>query len=139
MSPGLLIEEATLEHIQTQSRASLRKLYQALLSETLLVPLFADLTEKAPGQTDVPVRCVRLSDGKGCLPVFTSVARLLEWQKEGSKYAEMPGRTLFEMVSAMPEVDCVFVNFSDQKGTPKGKVSRQEYVLLAKGILPGDE
>ena len=119
------------------SSASLRNLYQAILSGTLAVPLFADLAKDPCGRTDVPVRCIRLPDGEGCLPVFTSAGRLLEWYKEGSKYAEMPGRTLFEMVSAMPEIDCVFVNYSEVKGTPKGKISRQEFELLARGILPG--
>jgi hypothetical protein len=130
------IEDAAQEHILTKSPESLRNLYQAMLSGTLIVPLFADLAKDGAGKTDVPVRCIRLPDGEGCVPVFTSVGRLLEWKKEGSKYAEMPGRTLFEMVRAMSEIDCMFVNYSEVKGTPKGKISRPEFELLARGILP---
>jgi len=130
------IEEAAQNHIRDKSHASLRDLYNALLSGTLVVPLFADLAKETGGRTDVPVRCIRLSDGEGCLPVFTSVDRLREWKTDGSKYAEMPGRTLFEMVNAMPEIDCVYVNYSEHKGTPKGKVSRREFESLARGELP---
>jgi hypothetical protein len=132
------IEEAVQNHIQNKSRVSLCGLYQAMLSGTLLVPLFADLAKDATGRTDVPVRCIRLPNGEGCLPVFTSADRLREWKAEGSKYAEMPGSTLFEMVSGMPEVDCVYLNYSERKGTPKGKLGRHEFESLARGILPGD-
>jgi hypothetical protein len=130
------IEDAALEHIRTMSAASLRNLYQALLSGRLMVPLSADLTKDAAGRTDVPVQCIRLSNGDGCVPVFTSVDRLLEWKKEGTKYAEMPGPTLFVMVSGMLDIDCVIVNCSDVKGPPKGRISRPEFELLARGILP---
>jgi len=131
-----LIEEAALHHIREKSRASLRNLYEAMLSSKLLVPLAAKLTRNAVGQTDVPVVCLRLPNGEGCLLAFTSEARLLEWRREGSLYAEMPARTVFKMASGMLEVDCICVNGSDREGTPKGKVVREEYESLARGILP---
>jgi hypothetical protein len=130
------IEKAAQLHIEHRSSESLQVLYKAILSGEFLVPLFADLAKDSARGTDVPVRCVRLPNGEGCLPVFTSVERLLEWKRNGSKYTEMPSRMLFEMVSAMPEVDCVFVNYSEQKGAPKGKLTRREFELLARGITP---
>jgi hypothetical protein len=133
------IEDAALLHIDRRCKASLGNLYRSLLSGTLVVPLFAALTKDAAGRTDVPVRCIRLADGEVCVPVFTSVDRLLEWKKDGSKYTEMCGRRLFEMVTAMPEIDFVFVNYSDVGGAPKGKITRPEFELLAQGVVPEQE
>jgi hypothetical protein len=130
------IEDAAQAHIRDNSQDSLRGLYRALLSGRLVVPLWVEPTKDAAGHTKMPVRCVRLPNGEGCLPVFTSVDRLLEWKKDGSVYAEMPGDTLFKMVSAMQEIDFVFVNYSDRQGTPKGKLTRAEFDLLAQGVLP---
>jgi hypothetical protein len=130
------IEDAAFAHIREKSPASLRELYMALLSGTLLVPLAADLKTDHAGRTDVPARCIRLADGQGCLPVFTSETRLLEWQPMGAKFAEMSGPALFNMVTAMPEVDAIFVNYSEQTASPKGSISRPEFDLLAQGICP---
>ena len=65
------------------------------MSGTFVVHLLAALSKDSAGQTDVPARCIRLPNGEGCLPVFTSVERLLELHKDGSKYTEMPARMLF--------------------------------------------
>ena len=131
------IEAAANKHIDERSTASLQNLYRLMLSGKLLVPVFASLSKDASGRTDVPARCIRLPNGEGCLPVFTSVGRLLEWRKEGSEYVEMPGRTLFEMARAMTEIDCIYVNYSDRPGTPKGEITRAEFESLAQGRLPG--
>jgi hypothetical protein len=130
------IEEAILRHIREKSPASLRGLYEALLAGNLLVPVFSELTRDASGRTDVPVSCIRLPNGEGCIPAFTSVARLLECRQAGSQYAELPGPTLFKMASGMPEIDCIYVNYSERQGTPKGKVARLEFDSLARGIMP---
>ena len=134
-----LIEDAAWEHIRERSPGSLKALYKAMVSGKLLVPLSGEIDKGSPGQARLPVRCVRLSNGAGCVPAFTSVGRLLEWKSEGSKYAELTGPALFDMVTRMPEVDCVIINYSKQKGTPKGRVNRGEFELLAKGILPDVE
>jgi hypothetical protein len=133
------IEEAILRQIQEKSRASLRSLYEALLAGNLLISVSGGLTKDAAGRTDVPVNCVRLSNGEGRIPAFTSVARFLEWKEVGSQYAEMPGLTLFKIAGGMPEVDCVYVNYSERQGTPKGKITRPEIELLAQGVLPKNE
>ena len=130
------IEDAALAHIRRKSPNSLHELYMALLSGKLLVPLATDLKTDNAGRTDVPARCVRLENGQGCLPVFTCDTRLLEWQPGGAKYAEMPAQTLFKMASKMAEVDCVFLNYSEHKRSPKGSISRAEFELLAQGICP---
>ncbi len=54
----------------------------------------------------------------------------------GSEYVQLPGQTLFKMAADMPDIDCVYVNYSDQQGTPKGKVTRLEFEKLAQGFLP---
>jgi hypothetical protein len=86
----------------------------------------------------VPARCVRLPGGEGALPAFTSVARLLEWKTAGSKYVKLPGATLFKMAVGMPEIDCIHVNYSENKGAPKGEVTRLEFEILAQGAVPGE-
>jgi hypothetical protein len=133
------IEGAIQRHIQQQSEESLRSLYQAPLSGRLLVPLFSELTTDAAGQTDLPLSCVQLPTGEKCIPAFTSVNRLLEWKNAGSKYTELPGGTLFDMATRMPEIDCIYINFSEQQGTPKGKVTRREFELLGRGRVPINE
>ena len=130
------IEEAINGHIHQRSQSSLQDLYQALLAGDLLIPVFAEVATDASGRTDVPVTCVRLPTGEGCIPAFTSVSRLLEWKKMGSEYVQLPGKTLFKMAADMPEIDCVYVNYSDQQGAPKGKVTRLEFEKLAQVILP---
>jgi hypothetical protein len=133
------LEEAIWKQIHERSQPSLWNLYEVLLEGNLLVPVFERLKTDSIGRTDVPVICVRLSDGEGCLPVFTSVKRLLEWKQNGAKYIEMRGRALFEMANGIPEIDAIYCNYSEIKGSPKGKVSRAEFSLLAKGVLPGKE
>ncbi|HZL87777.1 MAG TPA: SseB family protein [Pirellulaceae bacterium] len=129
------IEAAALTHIRERSNSSLQGLYRALVSGRLLVPLFSDLTTHE-GKTDVPVRCFRLPSGEGCIPAFTSVQRLLEWDPGGSLYAEMPCQKLFVMATGMLDIDAIFVNYSHEKGVPKGMITRPEFELLAQGVFP---
>ena len=133
-----LIDTAAQKHIQERSRSSLSELYTALLSGRMLVPIFANATADAAGRLDVPARCLRLPTGEGCLPAFTSLDHLLEWDRNDPKYIELSGRAIFEMASAMPEVDCIYVNYSEHSRAPKGKVTRPEIALLARGIMPSD-
>ena len=130
------MEDAILCHIHEQSPTSLRRLYESLLAGNLIVPLASELTTDANGRTDVPVICIRLPDGEGCLPAFTSITQFLEWKGVGTPYTSLPVSQLFNMAMGMPEIDCIYVNYSGQQGTPKGKVTRAEFQLLAKGIFP---
>jgi hypothetical protein len=130
------VEESIRTHIREKSSASLRKLYESLLAGKLLIRLFSATTTDASGRTDVPVNCIRLPDGAGCLPAFTSLARFLESNEVGTLYTELRGAELFKMVSNMQEIDCIYVNYSEREGTPKGQITRPEFELLAKGIFP---
>jgi hypothetical protein len=133
---AISIEESILRHVRDKSSASLRNLYESLLDGTMLVRLFSEITTDTSGKNDLPVNYFRLADGLGCLPAYTSLARFLEWNEVGSRYTELQGRKLFRMVTDMPEIDCIYVNYSAEQGTPKGKIGRREFELLGKGIFP---
>lgn len=130
------IEDAIMHHVREMSPRSLRSLYETLLAGSFLVPLHRPLWTDAEGRTHIPARCHRLPDGEGCLPAFTSEARLLEWKADGSLYAELSGGKLFEMAKDMPEIDSIFVNISENARSPKGKVTRAEFDMLSRGLFP---
>ena len=130
------IEEAILRHIQEGSQVSLWYLYNVLLAESLVVPISGELREDEAGQTKVTVVCVRLPDGKGCIPAFTSDTRLFEWKPSGCQVMEIPTRTLFEMAVGMSHADCIYLNLSERQETPRGIISRLEFELLAQDIYP---
>jgi hypothetical protein len=130
-----VVEDAIVQHIREMSASSLRSMYEALLVGHFLIPVHSPVSTNADGHTHVPARCLRFGE-VGCLLAFTSESRLLEWKAEGSLYAEFIGRKVFEMASGMRNVDAILVNFSENSSTPKGKVTRKEFEMLARKVFP---
>lgn len=131
------VEDAIMQHVREMSSISLRSLYEALLVGSFIVPVHSPVWIDAEDRTHVPARCLRLQpSGEGCLLAFTSESRLLEWNADGSMYTELSGSKLFEMASSMNDVDSIFVNFSENSPSPKGKVTRAEFEMLAQGAFP---
>lgn len=129
------VEDAIMQHIREMSASSLRSMYEALLGGRFLIPVHSPVSTDADGRTHVPARCLRFGD-VGCLLAFTSESRLLEWKAEGSLYTELTGRKVFEMASGMSSVDAIVVNFSESAPSPKGKITRTEFEMLARGLFP---
>lgn len=121
-----LIEVAVATFSADRTDDNLSRLEHVLLAEKLLVPVAGDVDEFAKDLWDIPAICLRLEDGSGALPTFTSVKRLLTWEP-GCKFVSLTGRQVLGMARDMEVVDQVTVNHST---APRGAIPRSEFDRL---------
>jgi hypothetical protein len=115
-----------------QSRALL---FQLLLDSTVIVatPDASTATGSRTAGVGEHMNIVTLHDEEGSvLPVFTTVDRLLEWRPQGSPYAALAARTVFEMAASNSTAKIVI-----DPGSPTwGTLTSFEIGSLARGRLP---
>src|ERR1051325_1884959 len=99
------LDESIQRHIDEACATSLANLYRTLLTCELIVPIVGEVSRVDSAHSSLPLRCIRLSDGTGCLPVFASVSRLLEWKPEGALYVPLLGLNLFRAARDVPAID----------------------------------
>jgi hypothetical protein len=121
------IEQAVRAYAGQRTAENLTRLDHALVQGTLIVPVSRDAIDIGDGRFDIPVVCFRRPDGAGLLPAFTSVENLFSWKSEGSKYVELTGRKLLQMVLEMVGIDEIAVN---PNGVPRGAIPRSEFERL---------
>lgn len=122
-----LIEAAVASFSADRTDDNLSRLEHVLLAEKLIVPVSGDVAEVADGSLDIPAVCLRLADGSGALPTFTSVERLLSWEAEGCEFVSLTGRQVLAMARDMESIDQVTVNHST---APRGAIPRSEFDRL---------
>lgn len=122
-----LIEEAITRFSADRTDDNLALLEHVLLAEKLIVPVAEGVEEIAQDHWDIPAICLRLEDGSGALPTFTSVKRLLTWEPDGCKYVSVTGRQVLGMARDMEAVGQVTVNHST---APRGAIPRSEFDRL---------
>jgi hypothetical protein len=113
--------------VKDRTSENLARLDQALLDEEFLVPVQQDAIALENVAWDIPAICFRRPDGKGVLPVFTSVDNLLSWKSEGTKYVELRGRVVIGMARNMAGIGEIAVN---PGGVPRGAIPREEFDRL---------
>lgn len=122
-----LIEVAIATFSANRTDDNLSRLEHVLLAEKLIVPVAGDVDEFAKDLWDIPAICLRLEDGSGALPTFTSLKRLLTWEAEGCKFVSLTGRQVLGMARDMEVVDQVTLNHST---APRGAIPRSEFDRL---------
>lgn len=121
------IEVAIVSFSADRTDDNLSRLEHVLLAEQLILPVAGDVEEVTKDVWDVPAICLRLEDGSGALPTFTTVERLLTWEPEGCKFVSVTGRQVLGMARDMESVDQVTVNHST---APRGAIPRSEFDRL---------
>ena len=124
---SIAFEQAIAAYVEDRSAENLDRLDQALIKGEFLVPVSHDAVALEGIAFDIPAVCYRRADGAGVLPAFTSVDNHLSWKADGTKYVELGGRALIEMVRGMVEIQEVAVN---PDGVPRGPVPRIEFDRL---------
>jgi hypothetical protein len=120
-------ELAVIAYVENRSPENLSRLDQAILEAKFLVAVSQDAVALEGVAWDIPAVCLRRADGKGVLPIFTTVANLLSWKSEGPKYVELGGRTLIRMARDMAGIEEIEVN---PRGAPRGAIPRSEFDRL---------
>jgi SseB protein N-terminal domain len=121
------IESAIARYSTSRSENTLGALERALIQNSILVPVLADVTKTAKVNFDIPVICLRTSAGDGAIPAFTTVDQLLNWKPEGCKYVTLSGKALLEMALGMPEISEIVINVN---GAPRGAIPQSEFKRL---------
>ncbi len=125
------MERVALEDTPAQRKA----LFELLVARLLLVATPPSDREVGawtaqPGDT---LSFVTLQTDDGPVwPVFTSEEALLSWRPEGSRFAEIPARALFEMAAANGTAR---IDINPASGI-RGSIVRREIEALARGRLP---
>ena len=119
------------------------RLYYAMLESMFVVPIPGTPSGLQPGMNtlakDAGIQMIILNDNNGTkiTPIFTGVDALRNWH--GSvPYIGLRARDLFNIVLGT-QVQEIAVNPFDpaRKMThPGGRIKRQEFELLAKGVIP---
>ena len=122
------LEDALCRFAETKADQDLVALRIAFLKAELLVQLFAQIKEVAPGRLDIPVVCVRV--GAECvLPVFTNIIHLSQLMPD-SRATLMSGRKILELAKGMKNVDAIWVNPADG---PDGRIVRADFGQMLNG------
>jgi len=115
-----------------QSRATL---FELLLEATLIVSTPDSPPDEGSRRAGTDERMkVAMLQGEGgvVLPVFTSVATLLDWRPEGGTYTALAATALLRMALNMPDGTIVV----DPGSATQGTLTGYEIATLASGRLP---
>jgi len=99
-------------------------MYKTFLAEEFYVPVSEPVQEIQIGHHDVPVICIRMEDGTGALPAFTTMEHLFQWKPEGCLYISLAGRSLIAMAIGMNDISEIAINPCD---APRGRVPRVDF------------
>ncbi len=122
------IEDAIVAFTNNRTPEQLQTLHRTFVKGTLVVPVFADVTEYTPTRWEIPIICLRRPDDTGSVPAFTSVEKLVEWKPEGVKFVELEGHQVISMAERMSQIAEIVVNAGL---VPRGIIERSEF----KGLL----
>jgi len=137
------LEKAMHEIALGDSPENRKRLYSTMLESMFVVPTPAAPSGLQPGVNtlakDASIQMIILNDNSGTkiTPIFTSVDALRNWHAS-VPYIGLGARDMFNIVLGT-QVQEIAVNPFDpaRKMThPGGRVKRQEFELLAKGVIP---
>jgi hypothetical protein len=108
-------------------------LYKTILASTLIVG------GELSGDNQVSFRTIEHPPGNVILPAFTDLEALSSWASEGTPWLGLRAQALFQSI-APGNIASVLINpfRPDQEiSRPGGIITRQEFLALAQGIVPG--
>ncbi len=135
------LEAAMIENIRDDNKDSRAKIYQELLFSDLLLALM-DGPQPDPsqlqnnnGQQNLNVAIMSNPQGVQFAAIFTDSKAAQRWRPDGGQYASIRGQDIFKILESSP-AEVIVVN----PGTvPFAVLTKADYKLLAKGILPQNQ
>lgn len=118
------LDDAIVAYTKDRTDARFLSMYKTLLAEDFCVPVSEPVQEIQSGHHDVPVICMRMEDGTGALPVFTTMEHLVQWKPEGCLYISLVGRALIAMAIGMNDISEIAINPCN---APRGRIPRADF------------
>lgn len=121
------LENIISAYTKKEPGAEFVSIYKVFLVENLCVPVSRPAHEIRAGVHDISCMCIRMSDGTGALPVFTTMDHLLQWKPGGCLYITLTGRSVVGMAIGMDSISEITIN---PGSAPRGRIPRADFARM---------